>query len=64
MYANIFANINQLPRFKFYPCMPYAHKYANAVTEHGLLGALQRFLPQRNKFARFGRVECHCLNAM
>lgn len=21
--------------FKFYPCMPYAHKYANAVTELG-----------------------------
>ena len=23
--------------FAFYPCMPYAHKYANAVTEQGLL---------------------------
>src|SRR4051812_44896398 len=21
--------------YKFYPCMPYAHKYANAVTDHG-----------------------------
>jgi hypothetical protein len=31
--------------FRFYPCMPYAHKYANAVTEHGMLGALKRFLP-------------------
>jgi len=31
--------------FQFYPCMPYAHKYANAVTEHGLLGALKSFLP-------------------
>lgn len=29
----------------FYPCMPYAHKYANAVTEDGMLGALKRFLP-------------------
>ncbi len=29
----------------FFPCMPYAHKYANAVTEHGMLGALRRFLP-------------------
>ena len=28
------------------PCMPYAHKYANAVTEHGMLGALRRFLPE------------------
>jgi fluoride ion exporter CrcB/FEX len=29
----------------FYPCMPYAHKYANAVTESGMVGALKRFLP-------------------
>jgi hypothetical protein len=25
--------------------MPYAHKYANAVTEEGMLGALKKFLP-------------------
>ncbi len=31
--------------FVFYPCMPYAHKYANAVTEQGLIGALKSFLP-------------------
>jgi hypothetical protein len=31
--------------FTFYPCMPYAHKYANAVTESGMLGAVKRFLP-------------------
>ena len=31
--------------FSFYPCMPYAHKYANAVTENGMLGAVRRFLP-------------------
>ncbi|MBG0738327.1 hypothetical protein IV500_02630 [Paeniglutamicibacter antarcticus] len=31
--------------FKFYPCMPYAHKYANAVTEVGMLGALKKVLP-------------------
>ena len=37
--------------FKFFPCMPYAHKYANAVTEYGILGALQRFLPNDNKIA-------------
>ncbi|HRW18423.1 MAG TPA: hypothetical protein P5181_06220 [Dermatophilaceae bacterium] len=29
----------------FYPCMPYAHKYANAVTEDGFLGAIRKFLP-------------------
>jgi len=32
--------------FVFYPCMPYAHKYANAVTDDGILGALKRFLPE------------------
>lgn len=31
--------------FVFYPGMPYAHKYANAVTDDGMLGALKRFLP-------------------
>ena len=31
--------------FKFMPCMPYAHKYANAVTEDGMIGALKRFMP-------------------
>jgi hypothetical protein len=25
--------------------MPYAHKYANAVTEHGMIEALRQFLP-------------------
>jgi hypothetical protein len=31
--------------FAFLPCMPYAHKYANAVTELGMMGALKSFLP-------------------
>src|SRR5581483_2078714 len=30
---------------KFYPGMPYAHKYANAVTEYGPIEALKRVLP-------------------
>ncbi|WP_341956421.1 hypothetical protein [Microbacterium sp. LWH13-1.2] len=30
----------------FFPCMPYAHKYANAVTEDGFLGAIRKFLPE------------------
>jgi hypothetical protein len=42
---------DRYPGFKFYPCMPYAHKYANAVTEYGLLGALQRFMPRDNKIS-------------
>jgi len=32
--------------FQFYPCMPYAYKYANAVTEYGMIEALRRFLPE------------------
>jgi hypothetical protein len=39
------ANKAKYPDYQFYPCMPYAHKYANAVTEHGMLEALRRFLP-------------------
>lgn len=31
--------------FCFYPGMPYAHKYANAVTELGYMGALKKFVP-------------------
>lgn len=37
--------------FHFYPCMPYAHKYANAVTEYGMTGALSKLLPGESKFA-------------
>ncbi len=39
------ANPTRYADFKFMPCMPYAHKYANAVTEDGMLGALKRFMP-------------------
>ena len=31
--------------------MPYAHKYANAVTEHGMIEALRMFLPQEGAVA-------------
>jgi len=31
--------------FKIFPCMPYAHKYANAVTELGIVGALKEYVP-------------------
>jgi hypothetical protein len=39
------AQPDRYPDFTFYPGMPYAHKYANAVTEDGMLGAVKRFLP-------------------
>jgi hypothetical protein len=41
------ANEAKYPDYRFYPCMPYAHKYANAVTEHGMFEALRRFLPSQ-----------------
>lgn len=31
--------------FKIYPCMPYAHKYANAVTELGIQGTIKQYVP-------------------
>ncbi len=40
------ANRDKYPDYVFYPCMPYAHKYANAVTEHGMVDALRKFLPE------------------
>jgi hypothetical protein len=39
-------NAAKYPDYLFYPCMPYAHKYANAVTEYGMIDALRRFLPE------------------
>jgi hypothetical protein len=31
--------------FRIYPCMPYAHKYNNAVAELGVIEALKKMLP-------------------
>ncbi|MEM9740269.1 MAG: hypothetical protein AAF829_10395 [Pseudomonadota bacterium] len=44
--TRIKADPARYPEFAFYPCMPYAHKYANAVTEHGMVGALREFMPK------------------
>jgi len=47
--GNICDLIRQNPEpyknFKIYPCMPYAHKYANAVTELGIVGTLKEYVP-------------------
>jgi hypothetical protein len=40
--------------FKIYPCMPYAHKYANAVTELGIMGTVKQFVPG-NVFSTFAK---------
>lgn len=42
------ANPDRYADYQMYPCMPYAHKYANAVTEHGMLGALRQSLPSES----------------
>ena len=43
--AHVRLHPERYSKLEFYPCMPYAHKYANAVTEHGTIEALKRFLP-------------------
>lgn len=40
---HIRANPSSYDGFKIYPCMPYAHKYANAVTEMGIAGTLKHY---------------------
>lgn len=40
--------------FKIYPCMPYAHKYANAVTELGIIGTIKQYVPG-NIFGTFAK---------
>ncbi|WP_221394611.1 hypothetical protein [Dyadobacter sp. NIV53] len=42
---HIRTNPSRFNNFKIYPCMPYAHKYANAVTELGYAGTLKHFVP-------------------
>jgi hypothetical protein len=47
--ANICEIVRKNPEkykdFKMYPCMPYAHKYANAVTDLGIAGTLKQYVP-------------------
>jgi hypothetical protein len=47
--ANICEIIRKDPEkykdFKIFPCMPYAHKYANAVTELGIAGTIKQYVP-------------------
>lgn len=42
-------NRDTYPDITFLPGMPYAHKYANAVTTNGMLGALNKFLPSESR---------------
>lgn len=38
--------------FNIFPCMPYAHKYANAVTDLGIVGTIKQYVPG-NIFSTF-----------
>ena len=49
------ANRERYKDLQFYPCMPYAHKYANAATEHGVLEALRLFLPSDGQLSAMFR---------
>lgn len=42
---DIRANEEKYRDLKIFPCMPYAHKYANAVTELGIAGTLKQYVP-------------------
>jgi len=37
-----------------YPCLPYAHKYADAMTELGILGTIKQYVPG-NLFSTFAK---------
>src|SRR4029078_4565081 len=38
-------NSDKYNDYTLFPCMPYAHKYANAVTELGVVGTLKQYVP-------------------
>lgn len=63
--ANICDHIRKNPYqyegFKIYPCMPYAHKYANAVTELGIVGTIKQYVPG-NIFGTFAKGGMAVLN--
>lgn len=47
-------NPDNYRNFNIYPCMPYAHKYANAVTELGIVGTIKEYVPG-NIFSTFAK---------
>ncbi len=42
---HIRSNPEKYADFKIYPGMPYAHKYANAMTELGIMGTIKQYVP-------------------
>ena len=55
------ANPEKYKDFNIYPCMPYAHKYANAVTELGIAGTIKQYVPG-NVFSTFAKGGMAFLN--
>lgn len=47
-------NPSKYKDFNIYPCMPYAHKYANAITELGVLGTIKQYV-SGNIFSTFAK---------
>jgi len=45
-------NPEKYQNFNIFPCMPYAHKYANAVTDLGIIGTIKQYVPG-NVFSAF-----------
>lgn len=54
-------NPSKYEEYKIYPCMPYAHKYANAVTELGIVGTIKQYVPG-NIFGTFAKGGMAVLN--
>jgi hypothetical protein len=48
------SNPARYSKFNIFPCMPYAHKYANAVTELGIMGTIKQYVPG-NIFGTFAK---------
>lgn len=63
--SNICDHIRENPGiykdYNIYPCMPYAHKYANAVTELGIVGTIKQYVPG-NIFGTFAKGGLAYLN--
>jgi hypothetical protein len=55
------ANPEKYSNFNIFPCMPYAHKYANAVTELGIIGTVKQYVPG-NIFSTFTKGGVAYLN--
>lgn len=47
-------NNSKYSNYQIYPCMPYAHKYANALAELGISGTIKQYVPG-NIFSTFAR---------